>query len=127
MTNPHKGGPVEFQAAGKSYSLRYSIDAICHLEAATGMTFPVIAVQMGQPGKISVTLMRHVLHAGLMERHPELDLRAAGELIAAAGGIAGLMLKIDQAIALAFPAPEASGTPNPPKPNRAARRRAGTG
>lgn len=126
MTNPHRGGPVEFQAAGATYQLRYSIDAICRLEAATGLTFPAIAVQLGQASKVSVSLMRHVLHAGLFDHHPELDLRAAGELIATAGGIAPLMKKVDQAIALAFPS-EASGTPNPPKANRAARRRAGTG
>lgn len=124
MSNPHKGG-VEFEAQGKTYTLRYSIDAICHLEAATGMTFPVIAVQMSKPGQQSVTLMRQLMHAGLIEHHPELDLKAAGELITRAGGVTALMKKVDAAVALAFPQPDnkagASGTPNPP--NRAARRR----
>lgn len=128
MSNPHHGA-VEFEAQGKRYTLRFSVDAICHLEAATGRTFPAIAVDMGSPGKVSMTLLRQLLHAGLSEHHPELDLKAAGELLIAAGGLVGAMQKIEAAIALAFPAAGASGTPRPPTPvrNRAARRRAGTG
>lgn len=129
MSNPHHGA-VEFEAQGKRYSLRFSIDAICHLEAATGRTFPAIAVDMANPARVSVTLMRHLLHAGLLEHHPGIDLKTAGDLIVGAGGFDGVMQKVDTAIGLAFPAAaEASGTPRPPRPpaNRAARRRAGIG
>ena len=123
MTNPHKG-EVELKAGDQVYTLRYSIDAICSLEGTVGKGFAVIATEMSDVSKMTLTMVRQVLHAGLQERHPDVSLKQAGELIIGAGGAAVVTLKISEAFGRAFPDPEASGTPRPP--NRAARR-AGTG
>lgn len=121
--NPHKGN-VELKAGDKTYVLRYSVDALCSLEARVGKNFVVIFAEMINPAKISITLMREVLFAGLSETHPDMTLKEAGDLIVPAGGIMPVMKIVNTAFGTAFPQ-EASGTPRPP--NRAARRRTGTG
>jgi len=124
MGNPHKG-EVDLRAGDKDYVLRFSIDAICTLEASTGKPFAVSAAEMANQKTASMTLTRMLLHAALHENHPELTLKEAGELIPHAGGMGEVNVKVFEAFALAFPQPEASGTPRPT--NRAARRKAGTG
>lgn len=124
MSNPHKG-EVELKAGDKIYVLRFSIDAICNLEDATGEPFSVTASAMARQETASMTLTRLLLHAALRENHPELSLKDAGEIIPEAGGMGPVAEMVFEAFAHAFPAPEASGTPRPQ--NRAARRAAGTG
>lgn len=120
--NPHKG-EVALQAGERALTLKFSIDAICRLEERTGRVFGKIAVEMGDADKASVTLARDLLHTALFENHPEIGLIEAGELIPEAGGVTAVMVKISEAIVLAFPSQEASGTPRPQ--NRATRRRDG--
>jgi hypothetical protein len=115
--NPHKG-EVELKAGEQTYTLRFSIDAICSLEAMSGKPFAVAAAEMADPAKASMTLVRMLLCAGLQERHPELSLKDAGELIIPAGGMGKVTEKVFEAFALAFP--EASGTTRPPKGSRPA-------
>lgn len=122
--NPHKG-EVELKAGDQVYVLRYSIDAICAIEEKLGKNFLRIVAEMQNPATMTVTMMREVLHAGLAERHPELTLKEAGEMLVAAGGVVGAMKKVNEAFGAAFPQAEASGTPRPL--NRADRRKAGTG
>jgi hypothetical protein len=124
MANPHKG-EIELKAEGKVYVLRYSIDAICSIEEKTGKTFLNVVSEMHNPATMTVTMMREILHAGLAEHHPEMSLKESGELLVAAGGVVGAMKKVNDAFGAAFPKAEASGTPRPP--NRAERRKAGTG
>ena len=124
MANPHKG-EVELKAGDKRYILRFSIDAICALEEATGKSFPVLAVEMSDPAKFTVSLVRQILFAGLTTEHPDITLREAGEIILEAGGLIEVMGKVGEAFELAFPAKEARGTPRPP--NRAPSRKDGTG
>lgn len=121
--NPHKGD-VALQAGNASYTLRFSIDALCHLELTTGQPFTAAAVRMAQPSTATMTLARHLLHAALLEHHPEISLKEAGEIIPAAGGLGPVTVLVFEAFRRAFPTPEASGTA---RPTRAARRRAGTG
>lgn len=118
--NPHKGDVV-LQAGSESYTLRFSIDAICHLELTTGKPFARAAAEMASPETVSMTLARHLLHAALLDHHPEISLKEAGDLIPAAGGLGKVTVLVFDAFRRAFP--EASGTARPP---RAARRRAGT-
>lgn len=122
--NQHKG-EIELKAGDKSYVLRFSIDAICTLEEKAGKSFPTLASEMSDPDKFTVTLVRSILHAGLTERHPDITLKDAGEIIIAAGGMVEVMGKVGEAFEAAFPKSEASGTPRPP--NRATRRAGGTG
>ncbi len=124
MANPHKG-EVELKAGDETYVLRYSIDAICDLEERLGKSFPVLASEMADPTKFSVGLVRNVLHAGLCEKHPDISVKQAGELILSAGGLIAVMEKVSAAFAAAFPKSEASGTPRPQ--NRRQRRADGSG
>src|SRR5574341_949045 len=110
MTNPHKGD-VELEVGDARYRLRFSIDAICRLEEATGMSFALLAVKLSNPATQSVSLVRQVLHAGLSEAHPEIDLKPAGELIVPAGGVGAVMEKFNRAVELAFPEVKAAAAP----------------
>lgn len=122
--NPHKG-EVELKAGDKVYVLRYSIDAICELEERTGKGFPVLAMEMMDPNRLRIGLVRDILHAGLLEKHPDITLKEAGELMLAAGGVDVVMKSANKAFAVAFPKTEARGAPRPT--NQAERRKAGTG
>ena len=77
MANPIKG-EVVFEASGQTYTVVYSIDAICTLETMLDKPLRQIAQQIDQ-GRI--TAQRAALWAGLHERHPKVTLREAGELI----------------------------------------------
>lgn len=114
MPNPHKGD-VEFKVDETTYTLRYSIDAICHLEDATGKTLLELAEDLKDFKSIRMSLVRKILHAGLREHHPDLTEVEAGELIVGAGGSVVIMTKFNEAMTSAFPKQEASGTPRPPK------------
>jgi hypothetical protein len=122
MANPHKG-EVELKAGETAYTLRFSIDAMCRLEETTGKGLMDLLVQLADAHRMTLTMVRHMLHAGLLEHHPEVTLKEAGEIMLAAGGMLISMAAVTRAIHAAFP--EASGTPRPT--NRATRRARGTG
>ncbi|MGY3359745.1 hypothetical protein ACVWZK_006408 [Bradyrhizobium sp. GM0.4] len=120
--NPHKG-EVELKAGDASYTLRFSIDAVCSMEESLGRGFPAIVTDLADETKMSISTIRHVLHAGLLESHPEMTLKEAGELILTAGGAAVVLGKISDALGKAFPAAEGKTQADPPRGPR----RAGTG
>lgn len=102
MGNKNRG-EVSFDAGGKTYTLRYSIDAICEMEAELDKGFVAIAGDLSNPDKISVTLVRAVLWAGLREHHNEVTIKEAGELMVLAGGLTAVMFVISEALTHAFP------------------------
>lgn len=115
MANPLKG-EVELLVGDKSLILRFSVDAICSLEERLGKGFPAIAGDLQDPAKVTITLVRHLLHAGLSEFQPDITLKEAGELIVPAGGMVKVLEQVSKAITAAFPQQaEASGTRRPPK------------
>jgi len=118
--NPHRG-EVELKVGDAVYTLRFSIDAVCSMEESLGKGFPAIVAELADETRMSISTIRHVLHAGLRESHPDITLKEAGELILSAGGAATVLGKVSDAIAKAFPAPE--GKPGP----RQGSRRSGTG
>lgn len=119
MINPHKG-EVSFEADGQRFVLQYSIDAVCTLEGETGKGFVALVEELEQ--NPSLTLMRQMLWAGLLERHPDITLKEAGELIPAAGGLVGAMVLFNKAFQVAFPAPD-----DKPRPRKAGSPKNGTG
>lgn len=123
MPNPHKG-EVELAVGEARYTLRFSIDAICRLEEATGLGLPLLAVKMSNPATMSIMLVRHALHAALFDAHPGFDLKMAGDLIVPAGGMIKVIEKITEAMAAAFPEIQAVAA-RPPKGPRQKKR--GTG
>lgn len=112
MGNPHNG-EASFQVEGKTYALRFSADAICQMEDALGLGIMAIAAEMSSwvkdPSRISMKFVRAVFWAGLQDSHPDVDLKAAGDLLIKAGGVIGASALIDQAFTLAFPQAETKG------------------
>ena len=96
---------IEFEALGKRWSLRMSINAICTVEAELRMPFDQ-ALKSVRAG--AILSLRVIFGAGLGGKVPveavgniidEIGLERAGELIG-------------EAIALAFPEPEPEAEPD---------------
>lgn len=125
MSNPHRG-EVSFSADRKTYTLRYSADALTKLENILDKSVLELFEDFKQieenPMSVRIGFVRALLWGGLQDHHPELDLIAAGELIAPAGGMAVVVTKISEAFVRAFPGAETKDTRPPKGPNRAARR-----
>lgn len=135
MGNPHRG-EVSFDVAGKSYTLHYSTDAICALEEESDRGFIDISSEMlswnppldgggkakeeteeqarVRVSRIRVSLVRMVFWAGLRDHHP-MSVKAAGELMADAGGLAAVLPLVWQGFERAFPAPESKDARPPVK------------
>lgn len=117
MGNSFKG-EVSFDVDGKSYRLRYSTDALVQLEEKLDRGIVDISGEMmtwgKTPSKMRLGLIRALLWAGLQDHHPDIDIKAAGELITKAGGLAAIANLVGEGMALAFPAPEMKDA-RPPK------------
>jgi hypothetical protein len=124
MANLQKG-EVSLPAGEQTYILSYSVNAFCHLEEADGRTFGEIIQELMDPKKVSIRQLRQFVHAGLLDHHPDLSLTDAGRIIMLAGGVNAVMEAVGRGLESSLPEKEASGTPRPP--NRADRRKAGTG
>lgn len=117
MPNPHKGD-VEFKAGKKTYTLCYSIDAICVLEESTGKTLLQLGEEMRDIKSVKMSLVRSIVYAGLIEHHPSITLKEAGELIIAAGGSIKVMEKFSEAMAAAFQQKDEDAAPPSPRRRR---------
>lgn len=118
MANPHRG-EVSFDAEGAAYTLRYSANSICELEDLLNRSIVSVSEEMASWSKdslkIRMSLIRAVFWAGLRDRHPEMTIREAGELILSAGGILKAMEYISEAFSAAFPSEEGNGAARPTK------------
>jgi hypothetical protein len=103
MANPHKG-ETELVIGDDTFIIRFTANAICEAEEALGKTIIQITDDLAG-GKISMILVRGLLWAGLRDKHPKIDLRQAGDMIVAAGGMMPVFLVISDAFAKAFPPP----------------------
>lgn len=120
MANVHKGD-VTLRAGERSYTLRFSIDALCVLEdACGGKGIVALSAELSDPSTLRLGLLRKVLWAGLRDHHPEIDEKAAGEIIPEAGGLAVVMAAVNTAFELAFPPADAkpNGDARPPVPGQ---------
>lgn len=113
MANPHRGS-VALAADDYEYSLSFSVNALCELEAAIDQPVAKIVAQMQKPEEVRLSTVRLLLWAALRDYHPEIDLLHAGR-IASAAGIPACMACIGKAFQVAFPSQEASGGARPPK------------
>lgn len=122
MGNSFKG-EVSFEVDGKTYTLRYSTDALVQLEDKLDRGIVDISAEMmtwgKTPSKMRLGLIRAVLWAGLQDHHPDIDIKAAGELITKAGGLAAIANLVGEGMALAFPSPETKDARPPREPARA--------
>lgn len=113
MTQGNKiKGEVSFDTSKGPLTLVYNIDALCTLEDRLDLSVTEIAEKLG--GNLRLGFLRAVLWAGLRERHPGIDEKAAGEFIRELGGVAVGAL-VGEALAAAFAPEAASGSENPPE------------
>ncbi len=115
--NPERG-EVAFEAQGSEWVLRFSTNALCALEAATGMGATAVANAFQDEGGKQITMLRQLFRCGLSGKHPGVDLEAAGEILddigfARAGEI------ISEAFALAFPPAKGGGEASEGNPEAA--------
>jgi hypothetical protein len=104
MANKQKG-EVDLRVGGKVYTLRYSTNAICVLEAAFDDDVQSIAKRFEDAEKgVRMSDVRHFFHAALIDNHPEIGLDEAGLIITDAG--------IDVAMSAASDAFQAMFAPN---------------
>lgn len=117
MANPLRG-EVEMQVGGKTYLLRLSVNQLIAVQKLTGLGLVQLEAALADTANFMIEPWRAVLWAGLQERHPEIDLEAAGDLIGEAG-VALVTVKVGEALQAAFPQPT-RGAPsaNPRKSRR---------
>ena len=114
--NPHKG-EVDFDANGQRWRLVYSFNALCALEEKAGKGFPELSASLSDSSKLRLADIRTVLWAGLVDNHPSVTIKQAGDIIGDIG--AGKVIELfNKALTLAFP--EASADTNPPLPSHPA-------
>jgi hypothetical protein len=107
MSNP-TNGLIGFDAAGRRWTLVYSVNALCRVEDALGEGAMAIAAMMADPAKVRVGPMRTMFWAGLADHHPELTLEGAGELMDAIG-LPTAMEYVAKALTAAFPKQDGAG------------------
>jgi len=126
MANPIKGEvEIPYGNAGGGFTIVYTVDALCHLEAELNMKVSEIAEAM--EAGMFLTQLRACFWAGLRTHHPGVTLLAAGDLLPELGpGLVGQ--KIGEAFSYAYHgrrgAAKAPARPRKPPTRTAA---AGTG
>lgn len=105
MANPLRG-EVAMTAGDATYKLCFSVNAICALEGLLDKSVNEIIESLQDKKKVRLQTVRALVWAALSGNHPEITLKEAGS-IAQIAGTAAAMEKVTEAIALAFPAPEA--------------------
>jgi len=95
-------GEVQFAAAGQTFTLVYTTNALCRLEEHLGAGVGAIAGMVGDLAKVRLLDIRTLLWAGLQEHHPMLDTAAVGRIMDAIGVLESVEL-IMRAFSGAFP------------------------
>jgi hypothetical protein len=112
VTNPHRG-----EVAFGAYTLRFSVNALCELEAEMEMGVSEISDMMASKS-VRLNHIRTLVWIGLKDRHPDLTEREAGEAMTDLGIPAALEV-VGRAFGLAFPSEEGEAVPatgsRPPK------------
>jgi hypothetical protein len=118
MANPVRG-QVPLLLGGLAFTLEFTIDAICALEAETGETAQELFRSI--QSNTSLGFLRKLMWAALLEHHPGYTLKAAGELLRLPGGQHAAAALV-QAFVSAWPDPEeaAEGEARPRKRRKAA-------
>lgn len=109
MANPHKG-EVSFEASGKTWSLRYSTNALCELEDDLDRGIGDVIESLQTSPRLN--MLRAVLRAGLSGH--KVNQQQAGDLIDELGFDRTREL-IGTAFARAFPPVEEAGDGERPR------------
>jgi hypothetical protein len=101
---------TSFVAAGKTYTMVFSINALCELESDFDDVVGEVAAVLAGTGKKRITVMRKVFRAGLSDHHPEVTEKEAGAIMTAIGP-AMAFAKVAEAFTLAFPPTDGGDVP----------------
>lgn len=115
MTNSSRGS-VALQAADKAYKVSFSVNALCELEDAFGVSVQQIGAIFDKDA--SMKDVRKLARCALSDHHPEITEKDAG-LVVTEAGLPVFMDAVQKAFQITFP--EAKGTGNPPKAKASAR------
>lgn len=113
MANPARGS-VALQAGDTAYTVSFSINALCELEEAFGVSVQKIGSLFDDPDNVSMKNVRKLVMCGLHDHHEGIDEREAGK-IATEAGLQTCMDAISKAFQLAFPEAAAGGNPQKAK------------
>lgn len=113
MANRHRG-EVDIVADGKTYTLLFSVNALCEIEAHFDLPIAQIGNKLNDEHTTRLADLRALLTFGLREHHPEMDFDEAGR-IATAAGISAAMGSLARAFTLAFPGAGDGARPQKPK------------
>lgn len=125
MANKFKGD-VSFESGEKTYTMRFSANALCELEDALEMGVNAIATHLANPESMRWKMVRVVFWAGLRDHHQEITLHQAGEIITDISPTAAMGL-ISKAFELAFQDNSKAHPPKPGQKSPAVKGEAGTG
>jgi hypothetical protein len=116
MANPHRG-EVALTADDKSYTLCFSINEMCAIEALLKRTIVEIALELEMmqrsPVTMNMTTIRAVMWAALRRHQRGISEEEAGDILAIVG-FAEVMKLVLAAIHAAFPRAEAGDDGRPP-------------
>ena len=101
MANARRG-EVDFKVDGKTWTLRYSANALCELEDHLGKTTGEIIAAMQSPSGASMRMLRSIFWGGLIDDQPDVDVKAAGDLMTSVG-VGRVSELVGDAFARAFP------------------------
>lgn len=109
MANANRG-EVDFSVNGKTYTLRYTTNALCELEDALDCGLPEIVERVRDPKSVRLSTVRALVWAGLREHHPTITLHEAGTLVGEYGMMETLH-KVGDAFQRAFTGREGNERP----------------
>lgn len=119
---------------GQTYTLKLTTNAMCEVETAMSTTLRQVSFAdvLMASNKHNVSAMRAIFWASLRDKHPEVTLAKAGELMDKVGGSKTFAEKFAAMVFAAVPADsdaKALGlkTGKDARPQKAQRRRGGTG
>lgn len=118
MANPHRG-EVALEADGQTYTLSFSVNAICELEEVLDKPIGQIMGALQGDG-VSMKTVRWLVWAGLQDHHEDVDEKKAGR-IATEIGVTETLSQVGKALKLAFPDAEAKDSDRPRKARSQAR------
>ncbi|MBT9387020.1 hypothetical protein KM176_24480 [Pseudooceanicola sp. CBS1P-1] len=114
-------GDYTFDALGRSWTLCFDFNALADFEQHSGRKAAAFLAEIEtDPEALSLADMRMMVWAGLVQHHPEVTLREAGQIL---GEAPEAMM---QALGAAMPEPSQDGAKAlPGKPKRRKRRPSG--
>ncbi|MBV7408205.1 gene transfer agent family protein [Maritimibacter sp. DP1N21-5] len=92
-----------FEADGKTWTLQFTTNALVELEEAVGKKIDAFL----EAESHSLKDLRTMFWAGLIEHHPEVTQKQAGDIIDAAGGLEAIMGIINGAMTASLPEADA--------------------